>query len=161
MAITGTKHLIQCHCVLPQYRGRKTPVFHKFAVFSVIDNEGDVIPKFAQCNSCDAIHKVIDICKSEIIHGVDESDAILTVSDIKHCIPDNISKIIETHNCSFATWEHIKFVIDNSLWGEQIVISRETIGDSSQVKILKLNSKDNYKIETQLRQEEITGKYLI
>ena len=155
----GLKHLIQCHCVLPQYRGKPEPLFHKFAVFSAIDQEGTTIPKFSQCNNCGAIHKVIDICKSEIVHGVDESAAILTITDIKTSIPTSISKIIESHNCSYATWEHVKFIIDNCLWEETVVLSRETIGDASHIKILKIKDQNNYKIETQLRQEEIIGEY--
>ena len=157
----GTKHLVQCHCVLPQYRGRSEPVFHKFAVFSIIDEDEDIIPKFSQCNNCGAIHKVVDICKSEIVPGADESAAILTVNDIKSSLPNKISKIIESHNCSHATWEQVKFIFENQEWGQTIVISRETLGDSSQIKVLKINDEDNFKIETHLRQEEITGEYTI
>ena len=160
----GIKHLVQCHCVLPQYRGRAEPVFHKFPVFSILsDNEDDedVIAKFSQCNNCGAIHKVIDICKSEIVPGADESSAILTIDDIKSSLPRKVSKIIESHNCSHATWEQIKFIFDNQIWDQTIVISRDTLGDSSQIKVLKISDHDNFKIETHLRQEEVTGEYTI
>ena len=62
----GFKHLVQCHCILPQYRKMKDPVFHKFVVFSTIDKKDNVEPKNVQCNNCGVIHKVFDICKSEI-----------------------------------------------------------------------------------------------
>ena len=55
----------------------------------------------------------------------------------------------------------MKFIFENQEWGQTIVISRETLGDSSQIKVLKINDEDNFKIETHLRQEEITGEYTI
>ena len=74
----GTKHLIQCHCLLPQYRNKPDPVFHKFPVFSVIDESDTVILKYAECNNCGAAHKVYDICKSEILTGRDEARGCLS-----------------------------------------------------------------------------------
>ena len=41
----GIKHLIQCHCILPQYRNIDDPIFHKFIVFSKMDSNGDLIPR--------------------------------------------------------------------------------------------------------------------
>ena len=41
------------------------------------------------------------------------------------------------------------------------MISRDTLGDSSQIKVLKISDHDNFKIETHLRQEEVTGEYTI
>ena len=81
--MTGQQHLIQCHCVLPQYRGRKDPVYHKFTVFSIIDESDTVVPKFVQCNNCGVIHKVYDICKSEIITGKDEMRNTAKIDDFK------------------------------------------------------------------------------
>ena len=39
MSVEGVKHLIQCHCVLPQYRNANPPMFHKFVTFSVVDDD--------------------------------------------------------------------------------------------------------------------------
>ena len=84
----GLKHLIQCHCILPQYKNRKEPVFHKFPVFSIIDNSDTVIVKYAECNNCGAAHKVYDICKSEILTGRDEVRSQLTREDFKFSLFD-------------------------------------------------------------------------
>ena len=157
----GVKHLIQCHCVLPQYRGRSEPFFHKFAVFSMIDEEDNVVPKFAQCNNCQAVHKVVDICKSEIVPGVDESSAILTINDIRPSIPENFCKVMDKHACDQASWEQLKFIFENKVWGESIIVSREILGDSTQIKLLRINDKENFALETHLRQEEILGEYSI
>ena len=157
----GVKHLIQCHCVLPQYRKRPEPLFHKFTVFSLIDDEDSVIPKFAQCNNCQAVHKIIDLCKSEIIPCVDESSAILSINDVRASIPEKFCKVLDKHNCDLGTWEQLKFILEQKLWEEVIVLTRETLGDSTQLKILKIDSEGGYTLETHLRQEEILGEYLI
>ena len=79
----GVKHLVQCHCILPQYKNAKDPVFHKFTVFSVIDDSDTVVSKYAECNNCGAAHKVYDICKSEIVVGKDEVRSYLKISDFQ------------------------------------------------------------------------------
>jgi len=151
--------LIQCHCVLPQYRGRKEPFFHKFTVFSIVQDDETVLPKFSQCNNCQVIHKVMDLCKSEIVPGVDESNAILTINDIKASVPEKFCKVMNNHQCDQASWEHLKFILENQIWGESIIISRETLGDSTQLKLLRVNDQNNYVLESHLRQEEILGEY--
>ena len=79
----GIKHLVSCHCVLPQFRKMKNPIFHKFVVFSKLEND-NVVPKIAKCNNCGVLHKVIDICKSEFIHGHEDSvRSIVQVDYIK------------------------------------------------------------------------------
>ena len=105
--MTGQQHLIQCHCVLPQYRGRKDPVYHKFTVFSIIDESDTVVPKFVQCNNCGVIHKVYDICKSEIITGKDEMRNTAKIDDFKFGIPNDLINLLTTYNCDVNIWEHI------------------------------------------------------
>ena len=68
----GQKHLIKCRCVLPQFKKLDNPPVHKFVVFSALNEEGNVVTKYAQCNNCGVIHKVTDLCTSEIIPGRSE-----------------------------------------------------------------------------------------
>ena len=82
----GLKHLIECHCVLPQFRKRENPPYHKFVVFSLIDDSDTAIPKHARCNNCGVIHNVIDICKSEILPG-QEVGAVMTKKDCGMMLP--------------------------------------------------------------------------
>ena len=91
--IEGIRHLIQCHCVLPQYRKRKDPVFHKFLVFSTLEND-EVEEKLAQCPNCDVIHRVFDLCKSEVYSGKDQSLAVSTIEDIKISLPSRINELL-------------------------------------------------------------------
>ena len=58
----GQKHLIECHCILPQYRRALNTVYHKFVVFSEIDDSDTVVPKFAQCNNCGVIGHLAGQC---------------------------------------------------------------------------------------------------
>ena len=47
--IVGIKHLIECNCVLPQYQNTKKPIFHKFTVFSIIDEDNQIQDKNVIC----------------------------------------------------------------------------------------------------------------
>ena len=125
--MAGDKHLIQCHCVLPQFRKRPDPIFHKFVVFSNISESGDVMPKIVKCNNCGVLHKVTDFCKSEMIYGIDESFATMTIADLSRQIPDSIKEILETHRCDIATWEQVGDIIQNNEWGTSSVIAKDTI----------------------------------
>lgn len=151
---TGQRHLVQCQCVLPQYRKLANPVFHKFTVFSVIDN--DVVePKYVQCNNCGAVHKVYDICKSEIIPGKDELRSITTLQEIGISIPGDLKQLLETYNCDITVWEHIRFLIEEQRWGDRVVITRETINDETTGKILTIAAKDRFTLENYISKETL------
>lgn len=153
--MSGLKHLIQCHCILPQYRRRNEPVFHQFVVFSKTDTKGEIIPKFAKCNNCGVIHKIIDFCKSEVASGVDESLAVMSIDDISSCFDDKICDILNKHNCDLATWEQVEDIFENESWGMSVVLSKQKIGNSTQIKQLLINGFSKFKIKTDLRLDDI------
>ena len=153
--MSGEKHLIQCHCVLPQFRKRPEPIFHKFVVFSNTDESGNIIPKITKCNNCGVLHKVIDFCKSEMVYGIDESFATITMADLINQIPDNISEVLESHKCDIATWEQISDIIQSKEWGTPSVIARDEISGITQVKLLIIDEGYKYRIETHTRQDDI------
>ena len=141
----GVKHLIECHCILPQYRNKKDTVFHKFTVFSILENNS-VIPKPAQCNNCGAIHNILDICKSEILLSRDESVAVITKEDIKISLPEKLVGILESYGCDIATWEQSKFIIKEKSWGSKIRLNFDTSEVETAAKFLVFNEKDDYEI---------------
>jgi len=151
----GQQHLLQCHCMLPQYRGRKDPVFHKFIVFSVIDDSDTVIPKYVQCNNCGAVHKVYDICKSEMITGKDELNTVTTVSEIRRGLPVDLREILESYDCDLPIWENVLFIYLNQLWGQTVVMTRDTMNDEVQGKVLRLNGEDSIMIENYIISESV------
>lgn len=151
----GYKHLVQCHCVLPQYRNLDEPLFHKFVVYSKLDESGDVIAKLVKCNNCEVLHKVVDYCKSEIASGIDDSFAISSISDIQGNIPEKISNILLSNKCDISIWEHVDDIVLNEEWGQSLVISRQRVGDSTQIKLLTINNIDKFRVETHLRKDSV------
>jgi hypothetical protein len=127
----GVKHLIQCHCVLPQFKNRENPVFHKFVVFSVIDDSDTVQPKFAQCNNCGIIHKVTDLCKSELT-SKEESKSLPNIQDIKFSLPKDLVGILESYQCDLATWEQAEWICLTKMWDQWIVLAKEE-GDDGDI----------------------------
>ncbi len=44
----GLKHMVECNCILPQYRNQTPAVFHQFVVFSIINRDDELQPDYAQ-----------------------------------------------------------------------------------------------------------------
>lgn len=121
----GMRHLVECNCVLPQYKNKEPVIWHRFAVFSVIDEKNVVQEKFAQCNNCGIIHKVIEIGQSEIT--VKENlKSIKTIEDIKFGIQPDVAGILEQYKCDISLWEEAEFILNNKKWGSMIIIDKET-----------------------------------
>lgn len=120
----GLKHLIQCHCILPQFKNSDNPVFHKFAVFSIVDDADVVQTKFAQCNNCGVIHKITDICRSELTFKED-SKSLPGIEDIKFSISKELSGVLESYQCDIATWELAEWIYLGKHWEQWIILSKE------------------------------------
>lgn len=149
----GIKHLIECNCILPQYKNREPVIWHKFPVFSVIDENNEVIPKFAQCNNCGIIHKITEVGVSEITVK-ENMKAIRTVEDIKIGMPQDIVGLLEQYNADLSTWEESEFIIENKKWGSIIVLSKEVDEGITSGKALIFQGKPVLaKIESFTRQE--------
>ena len=145
--MAGIKHLIECHCYLAIYKKQINPVNHKFPVYSKIDENGSVIKKNVKCNNCDAFHFVYDFCKSEIKAGKDESNLVITKNDLSAMLPQKIVNFLSTNNCDISTWEHVKDIIDERRWHEQVVIKRDIIDEKQQIKYITIDSDKNIKID--------------
>ena len=151
------RHLVECHCILPIYKNKEPAVYHKFSVYSKIDKKtGKVIPKYVNCNNCGATHFVIEICKSEIKTGKEDISSVRTESDIKLSLPTNIVKILEDYNVQVDVYEEVEDVIENDLYPNNIVLSREIIGEDRNYKILNLSSLKKFKIITEIINTTIT-----
>lgn len=147
----GIKHLIECQCVLPQFRNANPPVYHKFVVFSVVNDSDSVINKVAQCNNCGILHKVFEIGKSEILTGdEDGTSSVLTKEDIKMMLPSNVSNVLENYSADLPTWEQCLFIVENKKWDTAIVVSREVNEDNgtSKGKIMRIAEGGGIKLET-------------
>lgn len=144
----GQKHLIKCRCVLPQYKTFKDPPAHRFVVFSKINENDEVLPRYSQCNNCGIIHKVTNICTSEIVAGKDHMNSLIHINDIKVSIPKMFSDILESNSADLATWESVQFIIENKQWGHIAILSSEIEGSDVNGKYIKVLSESLCKIES-------------
>jgi len=144
----GIRHLINCHCILPQFKKSTNPLFHKFVVFSIIDDDDNVVPSYAQCNNCSIVHKIIDLCNSEIVKGKEQLASLPTITDIKLEFPDSLSELLVSYKSDITIWQHAQFILRHQRWGEKIIIQREEDESSVQGKILTFVSPIQFRMES-------------
>lgn len=121
---TYQKHLIECNCILPQFSKMNPPIFHKFPVFSAIQDDGKFVEHYAQCNNCNMIHKVFEIHQSKTM-GKETLKTLPTKEEIKESLPENYSSILEKYECDLLVWQEVQFVLENKLWGKNIILTKE------------------------------------
>ena len=143
----GVKHLIECQCILPQYKKRENPPYHKFVVFSIVDNVDDVLEKFAQCNNCGIVHRVYDICRSEIAVGHESLSSLPTKEDFSFMLPSGVSDILNSYDCELYIWEQVSFILNHEKVGEKIIITKDEIDGKVQGKFLSYIGENRFNIE--------------
>lgn len=149
-------HLIECQCILPQYKKRNNPPFHQFVVFSIIDENDSVLEKFSQCNNCGIVHRVFDICKSEIAVGHESLNSLPNKDDFKLMLPSHVTDILSSYNCELYKWEQITFILNQNRVGDKIILSKDTIDSKVQGKFLTYNGDNKFSIEPFLADAEVT-----
>ena len=155
--MAGIKHIIECHCTLKIYQGEENHLYHKFPVYSKFDSKGFVVEKIVACNNCGTLHRITDICKSEILPGgKDTNKSQVDIEDIELQIPEKISKILKKYECDVSTWEHVLDLYDDESWGSVVVLTRELIDQKYHVKILHIINDDKIKISTKVIEDEIS-----
>lgn len=151
----GIKHSISCNCVLSQYRYAESPPKFSFVVFSTMI--GDVVDiKYVQCPNCGIVHKIIDLCQSEIIQNKEDLRSVVTIDDLRNTLPGNLVQILDSNKVlSPSFWEHAKFIIDNEIWGDVIVLSTEPDEDVTHVKYLQILGSNLFKVDVIPREEYV------
>lgn len=145
---------MQCQCVLPQYRKAGKSIFHKFLVFSIISN--DVVePKYVQCNNCGIVHKVYDLCKSEIIQGRDEFKSVTTISEVSLSLPGDLRDLLKSYDCDITVWEHLRFILEEERWGDRVIITRETVNGETTGKLITVVARDRFSLENYISRETV------
>lgn len=118
------KHLIECNCVLPQYKNATPPVFHKFIVFSELNEFSSFLPSYSKCNNCGAVHRVYEVNKSETTKN-ENTRGLISKDELKLSLPEKISIILEKYDSDITLWQEINFIIENKLWGKEVVLLKE------------------------------------
>ena len=154
----GIKHLIECHCQLAIFKNSEKNIYHKFPVYSILDENGKVVEKFRKCNNCEALHKIYDIGKSEIFSGKDQTNVTLTKEDISLEFHESLKKVLIDHDCDISSYFHAKHIIEEKRWGEIIVLKRDIIKESTSIKYLEVNNKNSFSIKFETIEDIIVGK---
>ena len=147
----GSKHLIQCRCILPTLKSRGDAPLHSFVVFSE-EHDGKFIEKYATCNNCGVVHKVTGYCQSQIINEFEGTGTSLTIEDIKISLSEGVSNILSTYNCDTPDYEFVKFMIENNT-SDFIVLSQEFNDERNSGKILRHKGNGKFEIEPFSRRE--------
>ena len=156
--INFTRHLLECHCTLKIFQNKSKPLYHKFPVFSLSDEEGNVESKYVSCNNCGSIHEVKDFCKSEIKWGNDAYAGLITTKDdiifnFKEKGLERVIEILEKHDCDISTWELVEHCIDNKI-DYSIVLDKQEIQDNTVYNCLNISS-GSVKIKKEISQRYI------
>ena len=150
--LVGVKHLLECRCILPTMKKRDDPPLHKFKVFSIQEN-GQILEKMVTCNNCGVVHRVYEICKSEILGNVEGTMSSVTIEDISLSLPENVLQLLKSYERELPDYEHIKFIIDEGKVGEFVVLSQEFNEGRRSGKVLKYKGKGKFEIEPFSRSE--------
>ena len=154
----GIKHLIECHCKLVIFKNSKKDIYHKFPVYSKLDNDNKIIEKFRKCNNCEALHKVYDIGKSEIFAGKDQTNVTLSLEDISINFDEKLKRILDNHNCDISSYFHALDIIEEKRWGEIIVLKRDIINEITNIKFLEIKGKNNFAVKFEKIEDTIMKK---
>ena len=148
------KHLIDCHCILSVYKNRTKPVYHKFPVFSMLE-EDSIKEKYVLCNNCDIVHRVFEINKSEIKWGNEGYQSLVTTKeDVKFNLENSglerLVTILEVNNIDLSDWELIEYLLDHNLSGS-VVLDKKEIENFINYKYLEIKE-SKYKIKNSIEQ---------
>ncbi len=146
------KHLLECRCILPTMKNKPDPPLHKFVVFSVQQND-KIVEKLSTCNNCGVVHRVYEVCKSEILNNFEGTKSSLTIEDISIMLPTSVSEIMKTYERELPDYEHIRFILDEDKKDEFIVLSQEFNDGRKTGKVLKYKGKGKFEIEPFSRSE--------
>lgn len=154
----GQKHLVKCRCILPQFKNAKDPPVHQFAVFSVIEDDGAVRPRLAQCNNCGVVHRVTDICRSDILVGNEGTPSLTTIDDVRSSLPENLVGVLDAADADLATWEATQFIVENKRWGDIVIIASDAVDNERHGKYVRILGERLHKVESFVREEYVVTR---
>tara|TARA_Y200000002_G_C22683823_1_gene665155 strand:- start:1323 stop:1796 length:474 start_codon:yes stop_codon:yes gene_type:complete len=152
------KHLVECQCVLNLFKNKTKTVYHKFKVFSEINENDEIKEKYVICNNCDIVHRVYEVCQSEIKWGSENLKSLVTTKeDVKFNLEsNNKEKIVlelEKNNIDLCEWEYIEYLIENNKEGK-IILNKNEIDNNIVYNILYIKG-DNFSIKKEIQQRFI------
>lgn len=141
-------HLVECNCVLPQFAKHHPTIWHKFVVFTELEENGNVKPHYAKCDNCQGIHRIKEIGKPTERVNKETTTLIPNIEDLIGEIPENYGALLKRYNCPLHIWQSVKFYIQHSQWGSVVVLSKEKEPDGKITgKFLVILSEKMFKVE--------------
>lgn len=153
MEKTCTRHLVKCRCVLTQFKRMADPPAYEFVVFSELV-DGQVQVKLVACPNCGIIHKVVDLCASEILNR-DDSRTVTTIEDVKVSLSSMVSAVMEKHEVDISVWEHARWIIENERWGSFVVLGQENVQGGKNSKIMIILGSSLFRVETKFSGDSV------
>ncbi len=129
------------------------PPAYEFVVFSELV-DGNVQVKLVSCPNCGIIHKIIDICKSELLNR-DDSRALVSLEDVKVSLSEPLIAILEKHDVDMSVWEQSKWIVENAQWGSFVQLEQEKVKGGKIVKIMKILGTSLFSIEGKFVGDEV------
>jgi hypothetical protein len=139
--------MIECKCILPQFKHLQPPKWHCFIVFSTFDENGEIVPSFVACNNCGIVHKVIEVCTSTILEK-DNVLGLVALDDVKMNLPEKLISILEKSECNLPTYQEVAFILENKLWNTNVILSKETIDGTILLKYLRILGETLWQVST-------------
>lgn len=148
LAFDYIKHSVPCGCIHPAFKDMDDPPEHEFVVFSTIDADGKFIPHLSQCDSCGAMHRIVEV-GTKVPLNKEATPSLPSIDDYELSLPDKLASQLKKHNCPLHVWQEASFIIEKELWDRFVVLTKENSGLGSKVgKILHIRGRDSFKIET-------------
>lgn len=149
------KHLVECQCTLRLFKNRSKQIYHKFAVFSLLEEDDSIKEKYVNCNNCDIVHRVYEVNKSEIKWGNEGLKSLVTTKDdIKFNLEsngfENLVNILELNKLDISDWEYVDYLLENNIEGH-LVMEKTEMDNNISFKVLHIKN-NKYKIKTELVQ---------
>ena len=121
----------------------------------MIDENDQLVPSYAQCPNCNAIHKIVEVFLSKTLPR-ETIAALPKKQEIKLSIPEEISNILETYNCDISVWQEVEFIFANQQWGKMVILKKDQEEDCVSGKLLLIIGEKLFKIESfsEMKEEE-------
>lgn len=150
------KHLIDCQCSLALFKNKTQPVYHKFPVFSLIDDNDSIEGKYVMCENCNIIHYVTEICKSEIKWGKESLVYLIkTKDDVKFNLlslkQERLVDLLERNQSHVSEWEMSEFFIENKDKSGILVLNKNEIDNNIVISLLEFNN-GSFKLKKEISQ---------
>ena len=81
--------------------------------------------------------------------------SVTTIEEIEMSLPEDLTSLLKSYECTLPTWEHAKFILDEDEWGTKIILTRDIIEDEVQGKILTIQKRNKFVLENYINREVI------